>query len=189
MSILKELQEIKKLIEKIEESAKDEKLEKSDATNDIDLSILNERDWFWVHVKDEYSSSRAILRGDVEGALRGTAECEIFFCEVWEYEEKDRWPEDLFKNGRVKELRKPTEEELQLMFERYPTLMPPKIGDWGLFWNHQGKDDYKIGELTFIEERCGDDAGWFEMNHDEHFMCFEKPAPYMTWAKILERLK
>lgn len=121
----------------------------------IDLSILNDEDWFYVN----FDESMAYL---CKGAFTQSCTAYNIYTGVF-YLKTTMSLED------VKILRKATPEDLQPMFEKYPELAPPKVGDWGWFW-----DDNK--ETAMIDKFSG--------MYAESFLSTKTIIGYLNFQKI-----
>ena len=111
----------------------------------VDLSILNEEDWFYV----DTSLFKYLFKGDMfnenrrnltythhRGSLSNTG---IALCD---------------KDG-ITLLRKATPDDLAPFFEKYPMYAPIKVGDIGLLFDsskHIKDDRYTIGRLAKIRK-------------------------------------
>ena len=146
----------------------------------VDLSILNEEDWFYVEIK-----------GDSWIAKRNITEVNSSSCVHYSID-----GEDMYTKGRlcleddINLLRKATAEDLAPFFEKYPMYAPVSVGDLGIFYDDLDhafsnitEDKFYIKSLTKITE-----------NETRNFSCvfsrwknFFKVHESETLAEIKER--
>lgn len=104
----------------------------------VDFSILNDTDVFYLKTRqDEYlfTGGNPITK-DVKGRIVGS---------YYKFENR------ICDKNDVIELRKATDNEKEHYYTLYPELRPPKVGDWGIFWDDE-KENLSISVLSAIDD-------------------------------------
>ena len=102
----------------------------------VDFSILNDEDWFYAEDDD---GTPALMNEIIEN-INILKPKYIYFIEKSELKKVEYY----MSKSKIRIFRKATEEDLKPLFEKYPELAPPKVGDLGLYYDN-AKD--KIFEL------------------------------------------
>lgn len=141
----------------------------------VDLSILNEEDWFYLELEFE-SKNNWIAKGNIIDI--NNADCIHYDCEG----------NFVYKSGYLCDkdditlLRKATPEDLAPFFEKYPQYAPVKDGDIGLFY------DKKDGELNLSRvEGINEFKPYPFSTKYSHYKHFFKVHESETIAEIKER--
>jgi|SRR5690554_339313 len=147
----------------------------------VDLSILNEEDWFYVEIKgDPWIAKRNITEVNSSSSVHYSIDGEDMYTKGYLCLEDD-----------INLLRKATPDDLAPLFEKYPQYSPVKVGDIGLFYDdiyseaNKGADsgDLFIGRVKAISE-----YGYkFEIENWGSYKHFFKVSENETIAEIKER--
>ena len=148
----------------------------------VDLSILNEEDWFYVETGkgiESWIAQSNILEVNKDYPKHYSIDGNIMFNDGF-----------LCDNDEITLLRKATPEDLAPFFEKYPMYAPVSVGDLGIFYDDLDhafsnitEDKFYIKSLTKITE-----------NETRNFSCvfsrwknFFKVHESETIAEIKER--
>ena len=146
----------------------------------VDLSILNEEDWFYVEIKgDPWIAKRNITEVNSSSSVHYSIDGEDMYTKGYLCLEDD-----------INLLRKATPDDLAPFFEKYPMYAPVSVGDLGIFYDDLDhafsnitEDKFYIKSLTKITE-----------NETRNFSCvfsrwknFFKVHESETLAEIKER--
>ena len=147
----------------------------------VDLSILNEGDWFYLEIGNrlrKWINRGKIFQPDEKSVSFALESERIYFGDLLCHEED------------ILILRKATPEDLEPFFEKYPMYAPVEVGDLGIFYDDLEveqkavKDgDYSISQLAMI---IGGDFTYVNI-HGIAWKYFFKVSENETVAEIKER--
>ncbi|MDX9789297.1 MAG: hypothetical protein RBT61_00560 [Candidatus Kapabacteria bacterium] len=111
----------------------------------VDFSIHNLTDWFYIKIKtptvQEWLSKGPLTeKGSISFNLNNGNLFNIGLPLI-------------IKTDAIIEFRKPTDEELNILYEKHPKYAPPKEGDWGVFWDRKESTIYISSLRSIINEK------------------------------------
>ncbi len=106
----------------------------------VDFSIHNETDWFFVMLKNK---RKFLIKGKLDNDY-------LIFPLI----PNEMYPEGHFINkDDIIEFRRPTDEEMNVLYWHHPEYAPPKEGDWGVFWDRKESTIYISSLRSIINEK------------------------------------
>lgn len=146
----------------------------------VDLSILNEEDWFYVEtdIKNKWIAKHNIIESN--------GETSIHYNLIDDY---------IYQQGKLCNkddiilLRKATDTDLAPFFEKHPEYEPAKVGDWGVFYDDLRDEKINISNGCLQLWTLGGINNYKFIKHlsGTSWKHFFKVQPTETLAEIKER--
>ena len=145
----------------------------------VDLSILNEEDWFYVVTPND---DAWIAKGNI---VKAVSESCIHYSFGGNLYTKNM----LCDGNSITLLRKATDSDLAPFFEKHPEYAPVKVGDWGIFYDDLRDEKINISNGCLQLWALGGINNYKFIKHTsgtcwKHFF---KVQPTETIAEIKER--
>ncbi len=108
----------------------------------VDFSILNDEDWFYAEDDD---GTPALMNEIIEN-INILKPKYIYFIEKSELKKVEYY----MSKSKINIFRKATKEDLKPLFEKHPELAPPKVGDYGFYYDDiiNELDNLKNGDVN-----------------------------------------